>query len=143
MVLFIFSFALLQSTSDSRSIDISFFSFINRNVATVFLAFMTCLLIRHLTIAEPKTKTGIKIEAFSSKLSAFSYSLYLSHYPVLCLLLRWGFPVSPSLGLIPILYFLLALLISLVVAYLLYLVSEKQTARVKELIKRRMKNSLH
>jgi peptidoglycan/LPS O-acetylase OafA/YrhL len=130
---------LLQSTSESRSLDFSFFNFINRHVATIFLAFVTCLLIRHLIIAQPKTKTGIKFEEISSKLSRFSYSLYLTHYPVLCLLLHWGFPISPQLGLIPILYFLLALLISLTVAYLIYLISEKQTERVKKLIKERLK----
>jgi len=132
-----FSFILLQSTSESKSLTITFFSFIDREIATILLALIASLLINYLVVARPKTKIGIKIEKFSSRLSAFSYTLYLTHYPLISLLDNWGFTKNTKIELLSISYYLLAVLISLIVAYLIYLISEKQTNLVKNLIKER------
>tara|TARA_B110000459_G_C16314509_1_gene360758 strand:- start:69 stop:608 length:540 start_codon:yes stop_codon:yes gene_type:complete len=132
-----FSFILLQSTSESKSLTITFFSFIDREIATILLALIASLLINYLVVARPKTKIGIKIEKFSSRLSAFSYTLYLTHYPLISLLDNWGFTKNTKIELLSISYYLLAVLISLIIAYLIYLISEKQTNLVKNLIKER------
>ena len=134
-----FSFILLQSTSTSKSIVISNLYFVNREFASILLAFVTSLLVNYLIVSPPKTKIGNRIEKFSSKLSGFSYTLYLTHYPLMSLLAFWGFPKSKQLDITSIIYYILAVLISLVVAYLIYLISEKQTSSVKHLIKKKLK----
>lgn len=134
-----FSFLLLQTTSASRSIVISQLGFVNREMASIILAFTTSLLVNYLIVSPPKTKTGIKIETISSKLSDFSYTLYLTHFPLMSLLFYCGFPKSAQIGITSIVYYVLTILISLLVAYLIYLISEKQTSKVKHLIKERLK----
>ena len=81
--------------------------------------------------------TQSQLEKFSSRLSAFSYTLYLTHYPLISLLDNWGFTKNTKIELLSISYYLLAVLISLIIAYLIYLISEKQTNLVKNLIKER------
>jgi hypothetical protein len=54
------------------------------------------------------------------------------------LLAYFGFPKSKQINTISILHFIVEILISLVVAYLIYLVSEKQTPTVKKYIKRQL-----
>jgi len=136
-----FSFLLLQATSASKSISISHLGFLNREIASIFLAFITSLLVNYLIVSPPKTKTGVKIDRMSSKLSDFSYTLYLTHYPLMSLLSYWGLPKSTQIEITSLFYYLMAVLISLVVAYLIYLISEKQTSKVKHLIKEKLKNN--
>lgn len=132
-----FSFLLLQATSASNSIVISQLGFVNHEMASIILTFTTSLLVNYLIVSPPKTKTGIKIETISSKLSDFSYTLYLTHFPLMRLLSYWGFPKSTQLEITSMFLYVLAVLISLLVAYLIYLISEKQTSTVKYWIKER------
>jgi len=134
-----FAVVLLQITSSSRSFTISNPGFINRDMASIFLAFVAALLIHHLITVIPKTKVGIKIEAVSSKLSNFSYTLYLTHFPLMNLLSYLGFPKSGQINLASAFYYVLAVLISLVTAYSIYLISEKQTSLAKFWVREKIK----
>jgi peptidoglycan/LPS O-acetylase OafA/YrhL len=132
------SFVLSQLTSETRSLDLSIFSFLSRKYISVFVAFFSALLVHHLIVAKPQKKTWIKVESISTKFSDFSYTLYLTHYPLMHLLSYFGFPKSEKINTISILFYLLEVLISLVVAYLIYLISEKQTLTVKNYIKQQL-----
>lgn len=132
------SFVLSQLTSETRSLNLSAFNFLDREYISVFVAFFSALLVHHLIVAKPKKKIWIKVESVSTKFSDFSYTLYLTHYPLMYLLSFLGFPKSEQINTITILYFLVEVLISLAVAYLIYLASEKQTSTVKNYIKRQL-----
>jgi peptidoglycan/LPS O-acetylase OafA/YrhL len=138
LILLAGSFVLSQLTSETRSLNLFSFSYINKQYISIFVAFFTALLVNNLIVAKPQKKVWIKLEKISSKLSDFSYTLYLTHYPLIYLLSYLGFPKSGQINTISILYYLVAILISLVVAYLIYLVSEKQTTVVKSYIRRQL-----
>ncbi len=132
------SFLLLQATSASRSIGLAQAGFIDREIAITILSSVASLLVSYLVLSVPKTRAGIKIEQFSSRLSAFSFTLYLTHFPLMKFLSFCGFPKSPRIEIESIMLYLVAVLISFIVAYLFYLISEKQTSRVKGFIKKRL-----
>ncbi len=138
LILLACSLFLSQLTSESRSLNFSTFNFLNRNYISVFVGFFAALLVQHLIIAKPQKKIWIKIESISTKFSDFSYTLYLTHYPLMYLLSFFGFPKSKQINTISILYYFVEVIISLVVAYLIYLVSEKQTSIVRNYIKRQL-----
>jgi peptidoglycan/LPS O-acetylase OafA/YrhL len=136
------SFFLLQSTTESKSIDLSYLNFINRNFSSLFLAVVTALLICILTVSPPKSNLGIKIDGLGYSLSNFSYTLYLTHWPLMKLLSFLGFPKSIELNFVSIAYYIFSIMISLLVAYSIYLVSEKQTNKVKGYIKQKLIKSI-
>jgi peptidoglycan/LPS O-acetylase OafA/YrhL len=138
LILLSFSFVLSQLTSETRSLNLSTFSFLERKQISVFLAFIAVLLVHHLVVAKPQKRIWVNVESVSSKFSDFSYTLYLIHYPLMFLLSYLGFPKSEQINTISILYYIVEILISIVVAYLIYLVSEKQTPTVKKYIKRQL-----
>jgi len=132
------SFILSQLTSETRSLNLSTFSFLEHKQISVFLAFIAVLLVHHIIVAKPQKRIWANVESVSAKFSDFSYTLYLTHYPLMYLLAYFGFPKSKQIDTISILHFIVEILISLVVAYLIYLVSEKQTPTVKKYIKRQL-----
>jgi peptidoglycan/LPS O-acetylase OafA/YrhL len=135
LILLGFSFVLSQLTSGIVSLNLSSFSFLEHNQISVFLAFIAILLVHHLIVAKPQRRIWAKVESISIKFSEFSYTLYLTHYPLIPLLAYFGFPKSKQINTTSILYYIIEILISLLVAYLIYLVSEKQTPSVKKYIK--------
>jgi peptidoglycan/LPS O-acetylase OafA/YrhL len=132
------AFVLSQLSSESRSLNLSSLGFLNKKATDFFLAFVTALLVHHLIIVKPQKKIWINIESISSKFAAFSYTLYLTHYPLMHLLTYFGFPKSKQINTTAICFYLIGILISLIVAYLICLVSEKQISIIKKYINKRL-----
>jgi peptidoglycan/LPS O-acetylase OafA/YrhL len=135
IILLSISFGLSQSVSDSRSIKITLFSFLNDTNISIFLALITCLLVHYIITAVPKKKIEQQVEEIGSKLASFSYSLYLTHYPLMRLLSYYGFPKSEQINVKSISLYFLELTIGLITAYLIYLISENHTYTIKKIIK--------
>jgi peptidoglycan/LPS O-acetylase OafA/YrhL len=130
------SIALLQFTGESRSIQIGFLSYLpNRDIIRLIFALFMSIMIQQLLLFIPKRKYAIKIDKAGTYLAKFSYTLYLTHYPLLGLLSYWGFPKSEQVNATSLGFYLLQVLICLVVAYFLYLGFEKHTTVVKKYIK--------
>ena len=129
------AFILQQSVTQSRSVKINIANFLDIGNTSIFLALITCLLVRCLITAEPKQRVAIKIEKIGSKLADFSYTLYLTHYPLMYLLAYYGFPKSKQVNSQSVFLYILSLIIGVTVAYLIYLVSEKHTYKMKQIIK--------
>lgn len=136
IALLLLSFILLQLTSATRSLTLPTYISINREAAMIFLALIATLLVSHLIAAPPKRKIGIAVDTISSKLSGFSYTLYLTHYPLMGLLSYWGFQKSTQVNAVSVGKYFFAVLISLVVAHLISMISEKQTSQVKSYLKK-------
>ena len=136
--LFLVSFALLQITSGSRSVAFGSFLFLNRNLCLVFAALTSGLFIHNISQFVPKNKLALKIDSVGSRLSKFSYSLYLTHYPVIYLFCHYGFPEHNPFSLKSISFYVFAVLLCLLLAYLVYLLSEKHTDFVKRLLKEKV-----
>jgi len=137
VVLLLGSFLLVQATSASNAISIDL-GFVNREMASIVLALITSLLVNLLIVSAPGSNVGRTVDRLGSKLADFSYTLYLTHFPLMSLLSYWGIPKSTRIDATSICYYVVAVSISLLTAYLIYLVSEKQTDKVKKWIKGRV-----
>ena len=138
--LFICSIAFTQITYPSHSTNLGF-SFINREIAFTVLAFSTCLFIHNIIGCVPRNKLAIKIDKTGSKLSNFSYTLYLTHYPLIPLLSYLGFSKSRSVDLRSMSLYVIEIIFAILVAYFVYLSSEKHTNLVKKILKKSVQKS--
>ncbi|MDR0605992.1 MAG: hypothetical protein LBG80_17020 [Bacteroidales bacterium] len=133
----VISIALLQITGESRSMQFGFLSYLpDRNVIRLIFALSMSIMIQQLLLFEPKNKIAIKIDRAGTHLAKFSYTLYLTHYPIMGLLTYFGFPKSEQVNIVSVGFYLLQILICLIIAYMLYLLFEKHTFAVKQYIKK-------
>lgn len=68
------------------------------------------------------------LDRWGTRLSAWSYTLYLTHYPVLALLGHFGWPRAARIDLVAFTSLLGALTVSIAVAWLMYFLFESHTA---------------
>jgi peptidoglycan/LPS O-acetylase OafA/YrhL len=90
------------------------------------------LLLPFLTQLKPKSMLGRWINDLGGKLAAFSYTLYLTHYPVLYV---WEHYLPERINVINLMsigLYLLRIASCVVFAWLCYLPFERQTARVRK-----------
>jgi len=101
-----------------------------RSVCQLLLAAGIGVLIPQLACLEPRTSVSRSIERTGTWLAAFSYTLYLTHLPVLRLLSKsWG--RQGDLSVASLSTVVAACGLCLVVAWLLYLPLERQTPKVR------------
>jgi peptidoglycan/LPS O-acetylase OafA/YrhL len=123
--------ALLQLSYSSRTLSI-----IGHNQGILELCFSFCfsILICSIVGIRPNNKVTIAINRLSIPLAAFSYTLYLTHYPLISLFNHFGFEKSNNVSLHSVSVFLSAITLSIVVGYAVYWVFEKRTQIVKRWI---------
>jgi len=114
-----------------------------RKFLIVLFGFSFAKFIQHVIQIAPSSVTvrgGILlvINGLGSRLAAFSYTLYLTHVPVLKLLIGLGAPKSTSLSASSIGLYFLWLTIAMAVAYALYYLFERNTSKVKKFFKLRL-----
>lgn len=88
-----------------------------------------------LSMSYPENYIAKRIEEFGSKYAKYSYSLFLSHYPILKLS---HYCIGRSLGINMegILSFALVCALCLVMAYFFYTLTERHTKKIEKIIKR-------
>ncbi|MEG3637958.1 acyltransferase family protein [Magnetococcus sp. PR-3] len=137
VVLILFSAVGSQYTSESKSVSVvTFNSFIfTQDFMLLYLAMGMALFIQQLVVMKPQKAWLVALEAYGSKLSAFSYTLYLVHYPIVLLIFKKWIPNASTVNFISILTFVGVSAICLGVSVLFYLMFEKHTYGVKKKIK--------
>ncbi len=86
----------------------------------------------------PSSRTGRALNNIGTWLAAFSYTLYLTHMPVLRLLSYFGLWRFDRFSTENMLCFIGSILLAIVVAYLMYLPFERNTPKVRRFLKRRI-----
>lgn len=122
----------------SMSRDVSMFSFVNLDVLNFIEAFFIAILLSHIVKINPKRNISIKLEKIGSKLSVFSYSLYLSHYPLIKIMLWLGFPRSTVVDLSSVSFFIFVILLCVGLGYVFYLFFEKPTGIFRKWLLRKL-----
>ncbi len=107
-------------------------------VAELCLALSMCVIVQQVIYRVPKNKLTILINKMGTKLADFSYTLYLTHLPIVYLLIHFGFPKSKTIDAVSISYYIAAIVIVIICAYLIYLVFEKRTKYVKDVLRSKM-----
>lgn len=125
---------LLQLRSDSLSLSGVVFEF-NRLALKVGMSFATELFIQQIILCEPTHRWSKFLDRWGSHLAAFSYTLYLSHRIVFLPLYEFIFEKGQgTMSIKDFLLYILLLAITLVSCYVIYLLSEKHTSRLKYFI---------
>lgn len=109
-----------------------------RGVLSIFFALCFSIFIQNVIQAPPKTKFLKRINVLGTKFAAFSYTLYLTHVPVLRLLEGLGVPKSPSVNITSLCMYFIWLCVEMLVAYGVYWLFERNTQAVKNYIKAKL-----
>lgn len=113
---------ILQISSETRFLSFNVFEniILLRDLIIVLFGVSFSLFIKSVIKLVPKSKFLISINLIGTKLAAFSYTLYLTHAPVLRLLEHLGAPKSDSVNILSISLYIAWLAIGLIIAYALY-----------------------
>lgn len=132
-VLVIAGYVICQLRSATVSLDTSHWLQYIPSSAIGMLAysFGIALVLPFLIQLAPKSKLGKIIDAIGGNLAAFSYTLYLTHYPVLYLWEHFMPGRYEMIGLDSMLWFGLRIVSCIFFGWVFYLPFEKQTTRVR------------
>ena len=125
--------AISQLQSDSLSISESaWMGFLpSRNIATLIESAGIGLLIASICRIQPASQLMVRVDKLGTTIAAFSYTLYLTHYPILGLWEHFMPERSPAFTMISFLIFLAKIGSCLLVGWLLYLPFEAKTPVVR------------
>jgi len=112
--------------------------FVSSDTAQLLFCSGFALIIQQLILIQPKGNVLRQIEAYGTRLAAFSYTLYLIHNPILHIL-RWvGLSREKQFNTQSIIYFCGSILLCMFAAMLFYFLFEKQTNQVRLWLKKRI-----
>ena len=138
---------LSQMTMESKAIPLGLS--LGHEAVTVLLCFAFCILVQQIVILPPPYKyTGFNlsynIEKAFSHLADFSYTLYLTHRIIFLVIFKYIYNKGEATFCLPdMLDFSLILIMTLAGSYIVYLLSEKHTKRVKSWVKARLRSLPH
>lgn len=126
--------ALYQLSTDTHA-----FSFpiriSNSQIIELYMSFMTCLFIQQVILIKPSSKLTNYFERVLGYMGNFSYTLYLSHRIICMWIFCFVFEKhGGNFTTVNIFLYFGVVLICLFGCWLLYLVSEKHTAKIKKKI---------
>jgi peptidoglycan/LPS O-acetylase OafA/YrhL len=137
VVLIVTGYLVCQISSATVSIDTSIWRrWVPPNdVGIIILSMGVALVLPFIANCKPTTSFGKSMEVVGTKLAAFSYTLYLTHYPVLYLWDHYFPDRHAAITLGSVAQYQAKILSALLLAWVLYLPFERQTLRVRLLLK--------
>ena len=138
LAVFLYGVVALQILAESQSISIKLLGPFtpSADIAKILVAAGAALLIQQLIVRAPKTQTAVQLDSLGTRWAAFSYTLYLIHFPAMQLA-AFLLDLSPArqihIGSIAQYLFVVALCV--LSAYLMYLPFEKRTSEVRRWLK--------
>lgn len=131
--------ALSIMASDSNAVHLSWKP--NRMVAETCLVLAMCLFIQHIILCNPTRKVMVVLDKSFSKLANFSYTLYLTHRITLLLIFEYIYTKhSAHMNISGVFNYISILLMCLLSSWCIYYISERNTTKIKILLK---KNASH
>jgi peptidoglycan/LPS O-acetylase OafA/YrhL len=128
--------ALVEITTASRSVNLRFADLLPTHpVAQLWLASCASLTIRRIITFTPSSSLAFRLNRLGSRLAAFSYTLYLTHYPLLMLCQHLGMGKHSSMTPFSVSYFMIIVSFNVLVAFLIYSLFEKHTDKCKGYLK--------
>ena len=125
---------LLQFTQSSNVLNLFHFTPTGRYCILILMSFcFSCFLSQIIRIV-PTHKWSKRINSIGTFMASFSYTLYLTHRPILELIQYLGFKQADCISWISIGIYCISIICGLVGAYIMYLLFEKNTGYVKRII---------
>lgn len=141
--LMVIGYILSQLKSSSVSVDLSaWIKFAPSGaIAMLIFSFGIAIVLPYLTRLEPANKFGKKINELGISLAAFSYTLYLTHYPSLYLWEHFFPQRYEVINLESLGWYVLRVSSCILLGWLLYLPFEKKTRVVRRYVYSRISTS--
>ncbi len=138
IILIMYGVLSVQIVQSSDSFDFSGISsfFPEKEVAHLILAAGIAIFIRAIVNFEPRRIFVKNIEKVGTTFASFSYTLYLTHYPLLYLFGYLGLKRADSVTLGSLGIYILVCLFCVLVAFFMYLLFERRTRAVRQWMKR-------
>lgn len=129
----------LQIGSGSRAFEENsmFGDKLIRNILYIAIGFSFGTFLRLFISKKPRHTWSLKLNNAGTKLAAFSYTLYLTHVPVIRLLRGLGAPESEEISFASVALYVCWLGVAIFIAWVMYLLFERNTAKVKRYLKNR------
>lgn len=117
--------------------------FLPTSVAQLLFSIAVALLLQQLACVRPKRPTAVMIDDAGSRFAAFSYTLYLTHYPVLQLLHHAGIDRFSTITIYSVSVYCCAVGFCCVSAWCLYWCFERHTLLVRRFLKNHVSRAIH
>lgn len=125
-----------QVSKDTHTLEFAIVN-TNKHLVELVMSFSACILVQQLVLFKPSSKFMQYIESRGGKLACFSYTLYLSHRIIFLWIQSYIVePNSCDFSTHGFLKFILVIVLSTLLCWLLYFISEKHTPKVKAVLKR-------
>jgi peptidoglycan/LPS O-acetylase OafA/YrhL len=109
----------------------------SRNIATLIESAGIGLLIASICRIQPASQMMVRVDKLGTTLASFSYTLYLTHYPILGLWEHFVPEHSPAVTTISFMIFVAKICSCLLVGWILYLSFEAKTPVVRAWLRSR------
>jgi peptidoglycan/LPS O-acetylase OafA/YrhL len=138
LLMAIFSIAGIQIRLDGISVDTAAWGswFPSLPIMQLLFATSVAALITQLVHYRPASSFSRRIDRAGTALACFSYTLYLTHYPVLRVTEFWMFPKRSDVSLASTGSVLAGCCISTITALIMYVLFERNTVRFKRWLQR-------
>ncbi len=136
ILIFVFMLIPMVLTDSAKAEE---YVFLNRQVVELVFGFSICVFFQQLLTFKPQNLFMRKVDHLGTKLAAFSYTLYLTHTPIVVLLRHWGFAVRDQINAMFVCQYIVGVIISLIAGYFIYWMFEKRTGMVKMYIRKFIK----
>lgn len=133
---FVVSVLYWQFSKDTKSLEITIQG-TNKQFLELIMSLMSCLFIQQVILCEPHNQFAKVVEKAIGNMAKFSYTLYLSHRIVFLWIAAYIWPKdSCQFTLSGIIQFLIIVISTLACCWLIYLISERYSPKIKALLKR-------
>ena len=105
------------------------------DVSRILLAAGFSLFIQQMILVVPKSWIAKKLDKAGGHLAAFSYTLYLTHYPILKLMAYWGIKRATTISIFSFGTYIFMISICILMSWIIYFFFEKRTATVRKYIR--------
>lgn len=137
VVLSLYGILCLQIESATQSVSVGSIRnlAVSRDLATLLLSSGIALLIQQLSVAAPRSAPAVRLNEAGTSLAAFSYTLYLTHYPLLLAMSHFGVARARRIDGASLFIYFAMIAFCLACAWVLYWLFEKRTPAVRRALR--------
>ena len=111
----------------------------SQEIASLVLALGVSILVVCITQLRPRTSLTRKLDQLGTRLAAFSYTLYLTHYPVMLLWTHYHPVRLNTISATSLVFFTIQVVLCVLVALLMYQLFEARTTRMRRWLQCRVR----
>ncbi len=124
---------LSQVASESRSVA-QFINIFDQEVAVILLAFGLAIVIQQIVQSRPAGWASV-LDRCGTPIASGSYTLYLTHYPILVTIGALGWQPASTLSLTACLAMIARIILCLALAWAMYMLFERHTSIIRRWLK--------